>query len=149
MPSTTTTLPDIVLDTLLNAALAAREHAYAPYSAFAVGAAVQTRDGRVFHGCNVENSAYGLCNCAERTALFNAIAAGCQPGDFVALAVIADTAGPASPCGACRQVLAELCDQSMPVMLGNLRGARQETSVAVLLPGAFKLEPSGTTAPAR
>ncbi|MEO5812613.1 MAG: cytidine deaminase [Rhodanobacter sp.] len=149
MPSTTTTLPDIVLDTLLNAALAARQHAYAPYSAFAVGAAVQTRDGRVFHGCNVENSAYGLCNCAERTALFNAIAAGCQPGDFVALAVIADTAGPASPCGACRQVLAELCDQSMPVMLGNLRGARQETSVAALLPGAFKLEPSGTTAPAR
>ena len=149
MPSTTTTLPAISLDTLLNAALAAREHAYAPYSAFAVGAAVQTRDGRVFHGCNVENSAYGLCNCAERTALFNAIAAGCHPGDFVALAVIADTAEPARPCGACRQVLAELCDQSMPVMLGNLRGATQETSVAALLPGAFKLEPPGTTAPAR
>lgn len=149
MPSTTRTLPDTSLDTLLGAALAAREHAYAPYSAFAVGAAVQTRDGRRFLGCNVENAAYGLCNCAERTALFSAMAAGCQPGDFVALAVIADTAGPASPCGACRQVLAELCDQAMPVMLGNLHGATQETSVAALLPGAFKLEQPRTTAPAR
>ena len=98
-----------------------------------------TRDGRHFSGCNVENASYGLCNCAERTALFSAVAAGCQPGDFVALAVIGDTAGPISPCGACRQVMAELCDDTMPVWLGNLAGAVQETTVATLLPGSFKL----------
>src|SRR5690348_17668436 len=96
------------LDDLLTLARAAREHAYAPYSKFRVGAAVRTRDGRTFAGCNVENAAYGLCNCAERTALFSAMAAGCQPRDFVQLAVIADTPGPVSPCGACRQVMAEL-----------------------------------------
>ena len=147
MASTITALSDTALDVLLKAARAAREHAYAPYSAFAVGATVQTSDGRLFNGCNVENAAYGLCNCAERTALFAAIAAGCQRGDFVALAVVTDTDSPASPCGACRQVLAELCDQSMPVMLGNLHGAKQQTTVAALLPGAFKLAPPRTTAP--
>ena len=113
MASTITALSDTALDVLLKAARAAREHAYAPYSAFAVGATVQTGDGRLFNGCNVENAAYGLCNCAERTALFAAIAAGCQRGDFVALAVVTDTDSPASPCGACRQVLAELCDRTL------------------------------------
>jgi cytidine deaminase len=147
MPLTTATFPDTTLDDLLAAARVARERAYAPYSAFAVGAVVQTRDGRRFNGCNVENAAYGLCNCAERTALFAAIAAGCRPGDFAALAVVADTAGPTSPCGACRQVLAELCDQAMPVILGNLHGATQKTTVAALLPAAFSLEPP--TAPGR
>nr|WP_329742707.1 cytidine deaminase [Dyella sp. A6] len=127
--------------TLLHAARDAREHAYAPYSHFAVGAAVLTRDGRRFAGCNVENASYGLCNCAERTALFAAMAAGCRRGDFVALAVTADTPAPVSPCGACRQVIAELCDADMPVWLGNLAGDMQETSVAALLPGAFRLEP--------
>lgn len=120
-------------------ALNARDKAYAPYSNFQVGAAVLTRDGRQFSGCNVENAAYGLCNCAERTALFSAMAAGCRPGDFVALAVIADTPEPVSPCGACRQVMAELCDGEMPVLLGNLGGATRQTSVAALLPGSFKL----------
>jgi cytidine deaminase len=149
MPPTTTTLPDAALDALLDAARAARDHAYAPYSAFAVGAAVQTRDGRRFGGCNVENAAYGLCNCAERTALFTAIAAGYRPGDFVALAVITATDAPASPCGACRQVLAELCDQAMPVMLGNLHGATQKTTVAALLPAAFRLDPPAASAHSR
>ena len=149
MPLTAATLPDTTLDALLDAARIAREHAYAPYSAFAVGACVQTRDGRRFSGCNVENAAFGLCNCAERTALFSAVAAGCQPGDFVALAVIADMDAPASPCGACRQVLAELCDQTMPVLMGNLHGATRLTSVAALLPDAFKLDPSGPAARAR
>jgi cytidine deaminase len=124
---------------LLQMARIAREQAYAPYSGFAVGAAVQTHDGRLFGGCNVENAAYGLCQCAERTALIGAIAAGCRPGDFAALAVIADTDAAVSPCGACRQVLAELCDAAMPVLLANLRGATQETTVATLLPDAFKL----------
>ncbi|TAM18223.1 MAG: cytidine deaminase [Rhodanobacter sp.] len=128
-------------ETLLHEARQARERAYAPYSHFLVGAALLTRDGRRFGGCNVENAAYGLCNCAERTALFSAIAAGCKPGDFAALAVTADTPEPVSPCGACRQVLAELCDADMPVWLGNLGGKMQQTTVADLLPGAFRLEP--------
>ena len=127
------------VDELLNLARAARQRAYAPYSRFQVGAVVLTRDGRRFDGCNVENAAYGLCNCAERTALFAAVAAGCRPGDFAARAVVADTPGPVSPCGACRQVMAELCDEAMPVVLGNLADQVQETTVASLLPGSFKL----------
>ncbi len=111
--------------------------AYAPYSNFFVGAALATRDGRVFEGCNVENAAYGLCNCAERSALFAAISAGCRPGDFTALAVIGDCSGPISPCGACRQVIIELCQPGMPVLLGNLQQARSQTTAADLLPGAF------------
>ena len=134
MPAT----PD-AFDDLLALARSARELAYAPYSNFQVGAALLTRDGRRFSGCNVENAAYGLCNCAERTALFSAIAAGCRPGDFAALAVIADTAAPVSPCGACRQVMSELCDDAMPVLLANLRGDMSETTVDALLPGAFTL----------
>lgn len=124
---------------LLALARSAREQAYAPYSLFQVGAALLTRDGRRFSGCNVENASYGLCNCAERTALFSAIAAGCQPGDFVALAVLADTDSPVSPCGACRQVMTELCDDAMPVLMANLSGDTQQTTVAALLPGSFKL----------
>ena len=134
MPVSTTTLTD-----LLALARSARGQAYAPYSHFRVGAALLTRDGRRFSGCNVENASYGLCNCAERTALFCAVAAGCRPGDFVALAVIADTDGPVSPCGACRQVMAELCDGAMPVLMANLSGDTQQTTVAALLPGSFKL----------
>jgi len=126
-------------DDLLALARSAREQAYAPYSNFLVGAAVLTRDGRRFSGCNVENASYGLCNCAERTALFSAVAAGCRPGDFAALAVIADTDAPVSPCGACRQVMSELCDDAMPVLLANLSGDTEQTSVAALLPGSFKL----------
>ena len=129
----------VVSDVLLKLARQAREHAYAPYSHFLVGAALVTRDGRYFSGCNVENGSYGLCNCAERTALFSAVAAGCRPGDFAALAVIGDTPGPISPCGACRQVMSELCSQTMPVWLGNLTGTVQETTVQALLPGSFRL----------
>jgi cytidine deaminase len=131
-----------VVDPLMLAARHAREQAYAPYSRFRVGAALRTRDGRTFAGCNVENAAYGLCNCAERTALFGAIAAGCRPGDFTAMAVIADTPEPVSPCGACRQVMAELCGEAMPVLLGNLADAVEETTVGALLPGSFRLPPS-------
>lgn len=127
----------VASDVLLTLARQARELAYAPYSRFLVGAAVVTRDGRRFSGCNVENASYGLCNCAERTALFSAVAAGCKPGDFEALAVIGDTQGPISPCGACRQVMSELCSEDMPVWLGNLRGDVQETTVGALLPGSF------------
>lgn len=139
MPATPAAFDPSSLQDLMSLARSAREQAYAPYSNFLVGAAVLTRDGRQFRGCNVENAAYGLCLCAERTALFSAIAAGCQRGDFVALAVIADTPSPVSPCGACRQVMSELCDDAMPVLLGNLHGDTEQTSVAALLPGSFKL----------
>jgi cytidine deaminase len=110
--------------------------AYVPYSKFRVGAAVLTKDGEIIRGCNVENASYGLTNCAERTALFKAISEGYR--EFAGIAVIADTEGPVSPCGACRQVMVELCPPDMKVFLSNLKGAIQETTVADLLPGAFQ-----------
>ena len=131
------------LDELMSLARGARERAYAPYSKFLVGAALLTHDGQQFSGCNVENAAYGLCNCAERTALFSAMAAGCKPGQFAALAVIADTPNPVSPCGACRQVMSELCGPDMPVLLGNLHGLARRTTVADLLPDSFTLSIQG------
>jgi cytidine deaminase len=124
-------------DSLIEEACAARELAYAPYSNFRVGAALACRDGRVFRGCNVENASYGLCNCAERTAFFSAIAHGYKPGDFAALAVIGDTDGPIAPCGACRQVILELGGNTLPVVLANLKGERMETTAAAQLPNAF------------
>lgn len=122
---------------LLLAAHKAREAAYAPYSHFKVGAAVATGSGQIFHGCNIENAAYGLCNCAERTALFAAIAAGVKPEDFTAIAVVAEGRTPVSPCGACRQVMYELLAPQTPVWLGNLNGDVRVTTVAALLPDAF------------
>jgi len=125
------------IETLVNAARAARENAYAPYSGFRVGAAVQARNGQVFGGCNVENASYGLCNCAERTALFVAIAAGYKAGDFTHLAIIADTQEPCAPCGACRQVMLELGGRDLIVIQANLQGNITQTTAADLLPGAF------------
>lgn len=116
----------------------AREQAYVPYSKFPVGAALLAEDGTIYHGCNIENSAYSMTNCAERTAFFKAVSDGVR--SFKALAVVADTEGPVSPCGACRQVIAEFCDGSMPVYLTNLNGVLEETTVAKLLPGAFSKE---------
>jgi cytidine deaminase len=131
----------IDVESLIQAALAARESAYAPYSGFKVGAALLDKNGRIILGCNVENAAYGLCNCAERTALFAGIAAGCRRGDFTHLAVVADTEGPVSPCGACRQVMIEIGGASLIVILANLRGACSQTTAAALLPGAFSFDP--------
>lgn len=122
---------------LIDEARAARELAYTPYSKFQVGAALECKDGRIFRGCNVENASYGLCNCAERTAFFSAIASGYKPGDFTALAVIGQTDGPISPCGACRQVTLELGGNALPVVLANLKGEVLETTAADLLPHAF------------
>jgi cytidine deaminase len=129
----------IEVEGLIRAARAAREYAYAPYSGFKVGAAVLAKDGRVFGGCNVENASYGLCNCAERTALFAGVAAGCRPGDFTHLAVVAETTEPVSPCGACRQVMHEMGGQLLIVVQSNLRGDTVQTTVAQLLPRAFGL----------
>lgn len=122
---------------LIEEARAARELAYTPYSKFKVGAALECKDGRIFRGCNVENASYGLCNCAERTAFFSAIASGYQPGDFTALAVIGQTEGPIAPCGACRQVILELGGNALPVVLTNLDGEVFETTAAEQLPNAF------------
>jgi len=122
---------------LIDEARIAREAAYTPYSRFKVGAAPETKKGRVFRGCNVENASYGLCNCAERTAFFSAIAHGYVPGDFAALAVIGDTDGPIAPCGACRQVILELGGNDLPVVLANLKGDVMETTAAAQLPNAF------------
>jgi cytidine deaminase len=116
----------------------AREKAYVPYSNFQVGAALLTTDGKVYHGCNIENAAYSMCNCAERTALFKAYSEGDR--DFKMLAVVADTDRPCSPCGACRQVISELCPSDMKVILTNLKGDTLEITVAELLPGAFSPE---------
>ena len=122
---------------LIAEARAARLLAYTPYSNFKVGAALLCHDGRVFRGCNVENAAYGLCNCAERTAFFSAFAHGCQPGDFRALAVIGATDEPISPCGACRQVMLELGGADLPVTLTNLKGDLRDTTAGALLPFGF------------
>ncbi|MBV7508104.1 cytidine deaminase [Bacillus sp. sid0103] len=113
----------------------AREFAYVPYSKFKVGAALLSKDGQVFHGCNIENAAYGMTNCAERTALFKAYSEGIT--EFDSLVVVADTDRPVPPCGACRQVISELCDDEMEVVLTNLKGDIQKVLVKDLLPGAF------------
>ncbi|NHZ61948.1 MULTISPECIES: cytidine deaminase [Massilia] len=122
---------------LITEATAARLLAYTPYSNFQVGAALECKDGRIFRGCNVENAAYGLCNCAERTAFFSAVAHGYKPGDFSALAVIGQTDGPIAPCGACRQVILELGGNDLPIVLTNLNGDILETTAAGQLPNAF------------
>ena len=121
-------------EALLQAALDARSRAYAPYSRFSVGAALLTATGQIFPGCNIENAAYSMCLCAERSACAGAWSAGEQR--FVALAVVADTPGPVSPCGACRQFLFELAP-ALPILLANLQGDRQLTSSGELLPGGF------------
>ena len=118
---------------LIAEARRAREQAYAPYSHFAVGAALRTKGGRVFTGCNVENLSYGLTICAERAAVCAAVAAGER--EFEALAVVADSKDPVTPCGACRQVLAEF-STTLPVCSANLEGTVYESSIAELLPRA-------------
>ncbi|UII54914.1 cytidine deaminase [Cytobacillus spongiae] len=125
-------------DQLIVEAKLARERAYVPYSKFKVGAALLTKNGKVYHGCNIENAAYSMCNCAERTALFKAYSEGDK--DFEIMAVVADTARPVPPCGACRQVISELCPKDMKVVLTNLNGEIKELTVEQLLPGAFSPE---------
>ncbi|HOA10942.1 MAG: cytidine deaminase [Bacilli bacterium] len=122
---------------LIKKAREARALAYVPYSKFKVGAALLTKSGKVYVGANVENASYGLCNCAERNALFHAMMNGEKKEDFVALAVTGKTAGPISPCGACRQVMSELLPKDAPIYLTNLEDAFLETTIAELLPFAF------------
>jgi cytidine deaminase len=122
-------------DALVAAAAHARERAHAPYSRFKVGAAVVDETGRVLSGCNVENASYGLTMCAERAALFASVATGL--GAIDAIAVVVDAASPVSPCGACRQVMSELCAPSTEVVLATVTGDRRTTTVGSLLPEPF------------
>ncbi|WP_132744023.1 cytidine deaminase [Scopulibacillus darangshiensis] len=121
---------------LIDEAIRARKQAYTPYSKFQVGAAVLTKDQNTFLGCNIENASYGLANCAERTAIFKAVSEGKR--EIEAIAVVADTDGPVSPCGACRQVMAEFCDKDTKIILANLNGDTYETTIDGILPGYFK-----------
>jgi cytidine deaminase len=118
---------------LLEQARTAREKAHAPYSRFAVGAALLGKSGRVFVGCNVENLSYGLTICAERNAVFAAVAAGER--EFERIAIVADSKTPVSPCGACRQVLAEFCPE-LEIVTANLEGEQFEAKLTELLPRA-------------
>jgi len=124
-------------DDLIAAARDVRGRAYAPYSKFFVGAALRAKDGRVFTGCNVENSSYGLANCAERAAIAVAVAAGCQEFDAIAIA----SQGGVAPCGACRQVLAEFCDE-LTVVLHDVAGdgGAKVLELSELLPHQFRLD---------
>ena len=121
-------------EALKEAALAARERAHAPFSHFLVGAALDTADGRIWPGCNVENSSYGLTMCAERTAIFSAVAAGARR--FVRCAVVVDTPRLTPPCGACRQVLWDLCG-NIEILLFNLEDDQATYRLTDLLPNAF------------
>ena len=124
---------------LEQAAKKVMRHAHAPYSNFHVGAAILLTNGKVFSGCNVENSSYGMTNCAERTAIFSAVAALGPKIEIRAVAVANDHGVACSPCGACRQVIIELGGPDLPIRLGNLRGATRDTTAREQLPDAFYL----------
>jgi cytidine deaminase len=121
--------PDLIAE-----ATKGRENASAPFSKFKVGAALLTRGGKVYRGCNVENCTYGLTVCAERVALLSAIAAGER--EFSAIAVVTQSDVPGTPCGPCRQLLWEYCGE-IPVTLANLKGKRIEYKLSELLPHPF------------
>lgn len=125
------------VDSLVTAALEARLRAYAPYSNFLVGAALETASGRVFSGCNVENVSYGLTICAERTATTGAVAAGEREFKRIALAL----SGAGTPCGACRQFLAEF-NPNLPITIVDADDPTKivETDLATLLPGRFEFK---------
>ena len=122
---------------LIAAAHRARERAHAPYSRFMVGAALLMEDGSIVSGCNVENRSYGLALCAERGALAAAVANGLRRPQ--AAVVVTATSPPSPPCGMCRESLRELADGTMPVLLVNLEGERQEWTLEELLPFRFEL----------
>ena len=118
---------------LMEVARQYRLRAYAPYSHFQVGAAVRTRSGHVYGGCNIENASYPVACCAERTAIFKAVSEGER--EIETLAVVADTDGPCAPCGMCRQAISEF---KIPrIIMANLKGAVQVATLAEILPFAF------------
>jgi cytidine deaminase len=123
---------------LTEQALTARERAIASYSGFRVGAALRTRGGRIFRGCNIENASYGLTVCAERVALLTALAEGER--EFDAIAVVSDATPPATPCGPCRQLLWEYC-RDIEVVTADLHGHQRRFRLSELLPHPFELIP--------
>lgn len=125
------------LDEKYELAILARSRSYSVYSKFAVGAVCILKSGEYVLGCNVENASYGLCNCAERTALFSLIANGYDPKDVVEVVIIADAKKPVSPCGACREVMKELLNEDVVVTLFNLNKDVKVLKVKDLLPYAF------------
>ena len=128
---------------LIFVARKALERAHAPYSNYTVGAALICTDGTIFKGCNIENASYGLTNCAERTALFAAVADG--KTEFAALAIAASGEPAPFPCGACRQVLAEFCAPDFPIHIEQPDGFTT-TTLGELLPHAFNLNTGSTDA---
>lgn len=122
------------LENLISAATSARDNAVATYSGFRVGAALESADGEIFAGCNVENASFGLTMCAERVAIFKALSEG--KAEFTALAVVTDTDRLTPPCGACRQVIWEFCGD-IPVTLANLEGRSRTVAMSEILPNAF------------
>ena len=127
-------LPSTIVRKLVIAAARARTKAYAPYSTFNVGAAVLSRSGKVFTGCNVENASYGATICAERTAITKAVSEGQK--HIVAIAVVCDTPEPVAPCGICRQVIHEFGPDAV-VIMANLSGECVTATMPALLPRAF------------
>ena len=119
---------------LIEAATNVREKAYAPYSNFKVGAALRTKAGKVFTGCNVESASYGLTVCAERVAIWKAVSEG--ETEFETIAVVADTHELTPPCGVCRQIIWEFCGD-VPVLFANLEGKTETVTMSELLPRAF------------
>ncbi len=128
-------------DALWREAESVSERAYAPFSKFFVGAAIQTSDGKVYVGCNVENSSFGMTNCAERTAIFTAIADRKREGklDIRAVAVLNRDGVPCAPCGACRQVIYEFGPQAI-IIYRDKTGKITQTPITELLPEGFRLE---------
>ena len=129
---------------LISTAISAREHAYAPYSGFKVGAAVLAGSGKTYGGCNVENASYSLTICAERVAIGNAILSGEK--EIEAIAVVADASEPVTPCGACLQVLAEFFtpDDPIAIIAAKLDGSYGIRSLSEYLPIQFRFQPGGS-----
>lgn len=120
---------------LVKLAVEASKHAYVPYSHFPIGAAIKTKSGKIFTGCNIENASFGLTNCGERTAIFKAVSEGYR--DFEEIAIFGETQNPVSPCGACRQVMAEFFDESAHVTLISSELKTVVMTVKELLPYSF------------
>lgn len=125
---------------LIELAKDARKLAYTPYSHFPVGAALLTKDDKVYVGANIENASYPLCMCAERNAIYRSYLDGVRKDDIVAIVIVADTPNPCSPCGACRQVMSELLNKDTDVIMTNLKDNTKIVKVKDILPFAFSEE---------
>lgn len=126
------------INILIESAKKARLNAYTPYSKFKVGAAILLKNGKIVTGANIENVSFGLTNCAERTAIFKLISEGYDPKEVIGFAIIGQTKEPISPCGACRQVMAEFFSKDLEVVLANLDGKYLVTTLKDLLPYSFE-----------